>query len=211
MKHIPDDLKKYARKYLLIRLCSCVLLLAIFAAVLILFGDSLFVPESPSYRIKEILCIAVVILICFITGVPLKLMDRTFYGIVEKVTVTTGYNSKAAGKRQSILNSRTVSYRGFYSVNTMEISVKTSDGKNITRTVSSAPLSNENNYDELFKQGDHIFHLYGTNVYVKIPNDKKEKVSCSVCGVLNLQDNDSCSNCKHTLVKKAYLNNIAER
>ena len=203
MKHIlPDDLKKYARKYLLIRLCSCILLLTIFVLVLLFFGDTLFNHENSLYRIKEILCIAVVILICFITGVPLKLMDRTFYGIVEKVTVTTGYNSKASGKRQSTLNSRTVSYRGFYSIITMEISVKTSDGKTITRTVNSAPPSNENNYDEIFKQGDRVFHLYGTNIYVKIPDDKKEKIVCPICGLLNSQDHNLCNNCKYTLIKE---------
>ncbi len=197
---LPDDLKKYARKHLLIRLCSCILLLTIFVLVLLFFDNALFNPENSLYRIKEFLCIAVVILICFITGVPLKLMDRTFYGIVEKVTVTTGYNSKAAGKRQSTLNSRTVSHRGFYSIITMEISVKTSDGKTITRTVSSAPPSDENNYDEIFKQGDRVFHLYGSDIYVKLPEDKKEKVSCSVCGLLNAQSNSQCENCNHSIM-----------
>ncbi len=197
---LPDDLKKYARKYLLIRICSCVLLLAIFAIILLFFGENLFVAESALYRIKELFCIAVVILICFITGVPLKLMGKTFYGIIEKVTITTGYNSKAAGKRQSRLNSRTVSHRGFYSINTMEISVKTSEGKTITRTVSSASFSNENNYDEIFKQGDRVFHLYGTDIYVKLPEDKKEKVSCPVCGLLNAQSNSQCENCNHSII-----------
>ena len=197
---LPDDLKKWARKYLLVRLCSCFILLAILFTVLILFGDKIFNPEGSLYRIKEFVCIALVIVICFITGVPMKLMDRTFFGTIEKVTVTTGYNSRAAGKRQSTLNSRTVSHRGFYSIITMDITIKTSDGKTITRTVSSAPPSGDNNYDEIFKQGDRVFHLYGTSIYVKIPEDKKEKIACPVCGLLNVQSNSQCENCNHSII-----------
>lgn len=198
---IPDDLKKYAKKYLLVKICSCIILLAILFTVLILFSDQIFNPEGSLYRIKEFVCIASVIFICFITGVPLKLIDRTFFGTVEKVTVTTGYNSRAAGKRQSTLNSRTVSHRGFYSIITMDITIKTSDGKNLTRKISSEPPLENNNYDDIFKQGDCVFHLYGTNIYVKIPNDKKVKIACPVCGVLNLQSSSRCEECKHSLVK----------
>lgn len=197
---IPDDLKKYAKKYLLVRICSFIILLAILFTALILFGDKIFDSDGSLYRIKGFICIASVIFICFITGVPLKLIDRTFFGTVEKVTVTTGYNSRAAGKRQSTLNSRTVSHRGFYSIITMDITIKTSDGKNLTRKISSEPPLENNNYDDIFKQGDRVFHLYGTNIYVKIPNDKKVKVACPVCGLLNSQTNSQCENCNHSII-----------
>lgn len=197
---LPDDLKKYARKHLLIRLCSCIILLAILFTVLILFGDKIFNPEGSLYRIKEFICIALVIIICYFTGVPMRLIDRTFFGTIEKVTVTTGYNSRAIGKRQSTVNSKTASYRGFYSIITMEISIKTADGKHLKRTISSAPPSNDTNYDEIFKQGDRVFHLYGTDIYVKIPEDKKEKVACPVCGLLNAQSNVHCENCNHSII-----------
>ena len=82
----------------------------------------------------------------------------------------------------------------------MEISIKTADGKNLKRTISSAPPSNDTNYDEIFKQGDRVFHLYGTDIYVKIPEDKKEKVACPVCGLLNAQSNAHCENCNHSII-----------
>ena len=197
---LPNDLKKYAIKHLLSRLLSWIILLTVFVTILILFGEKIFDTESSLYRIKEFFCIAIVIIISIITGVPLKLIDKTFCGTIEKVSVTTGYNSRVTGKRQSILNSRTASYRGFYSIITMEISILTVDGKRLTRTVSSATPS-DNNYDEIFKQGDNVFHLYGTNVYVKLPKDKKDKINCSVCAAPNLQSNSQCQNCKHSLVK----------
>jgi hypothetical protein len=199
---LPKDLKIYAIKKICIRALICLALLVSFVLIVINYGEELFSSYELLYNNKEFFCIIVCMLICYICGVPMKLLDRTFFGTVEKVTVISGYNSKAMGQRQSILNSRTASFRGFKAINTVVLTIRMANGKTINRQVYSEYIGNQTNYDDIFKNGDEVFHLFGSKHYVKLPEDKEQKVICPVCGSQNSQQNSFCESCKHSLIVK---------
>lgn len=197
---LPKDLRMYVIKKICVRLLACLVLLSSFILIAVNYGEMLFSRYELLYNNKEFFCIAVCLLICYICGVPLKLLDFTFWGTVEKVTVISGYTGKAMGTRQSVLNSRTASGRGFKAINTVVLTIRTENGKTLSRQVYSEDIGNQTNYDDIFKNGDKVFHLFGSKHYVKLPKDKEQKVVCPVCGSQNLQVNAFCENCKHSLI-----------
>ena len=47
-----------------------------------------------------------------------------------------------------------------------------------------------------------VFHLYGTNVTIGLPDSADTSVQCSVCGTSNNINDDKCRDCGHSLVKR---------
>ncbi len=188
---LPEDYKKFIKITVLKRVIPCAFLLLLFAVVLILFGDRLF--SSVDVEEFKISCYIVVLLLPFlITGVPHKLIDRTYIGIVEDVEVTTtvGFSSAIGGRRGRA-----------YDKNVVHLGIRTEDGKLIYRKVHDAGANKVN--DMKFRKyniGDRVFHLYGsgcTIVVSKKPNDAKE---CAVCGSINAPEHDKCRYCDHTIL-----------
>lgn len=197
---LPKDLRKYVITKICCRLFICIGALIIFIFLAINYGDDFLFRNENLSNNREIVCILICGLICYICGVPKKLLDRTFVGTIEKVSVISGYDSEVRGQRQSTLNSRTTSYRGFKPINTVYITVRTTKDKLITRKVYCEGSGNETNYDDFFKIGDKVFHLFGTKHYVKLSIDNKQKIICPVCGLQNPRTTSSCDSCKHSLV-----------
>jgi len=134
----------------------------------------------------------IVMLIPFaITGVPHKLIDSTYYGTVKKVDIvtTTDNDSSVKPTREHL-----------YLKNTIYLSIEQPDGKLIYKKAYSGKARLQQNINA-YNEGNLVFHLYGTNTVVVLPDTNDRSVHCSVCGSSNDIENDQCRDCGHSLIK----------
>ena len=187
---IPKDLQLYCRKRVLKRVIPCIILISIFATILAFWGNVIFKTDNESF---QALCYIVVMLVPFVvTGVPHKLIDSTYYGTVKKVDIitTTDNDSSVKPTREHM-----------YLKNTICLSIEQPDGKLIYKKAYSGKARLQQNIST-YNEGDLVFHLYGTNTVVVLPDANDSSVHCSVCGSSNNIENDQCRNCKHSLIKR---------
>lgn len=186
---IPNDLKKFARNYVVKRVVACIVMFALLAVFLFLCMEIIF--PAGLVSIKALFAITVLSLPFIITGVPFNLLDKTYYGTIENVTVETTVDSYAKARPV---------WETLYVRNTVYLSIRTPDGKVIDKKVYSAQANRNQNYD-MYKNGDRVFHLCGSKYTVILPKKSDTHVECAVCGASNDINNDKCRNCRHTLIK----------
>ncbi len=186
---LPKDLQQYCRKRILKRVIPCIILISVFATILILWGNVIFNTDNKAF---QTLCYIVVMLIPFvITGVPHKLIDSTYYGTVKKVDIvtTTDNDSSVKPTRENL-----------YLKNTIYLSIEKPDGKLIYKKAYSGKVRLQQNINT-YNEGDLVFHLYGTNTVVVLPDSNDSAVHCAVCGSSNNTGDDKCRDCNHSLIK----------
>lgn len=186
---IPNDLKKFARNYVVKRVVACIVMFALLAVFLVLYIDTIF--SSGLASVKVLFCIVVLVVPFILTGVPLKLFDRTYFGTVEQVSVETTVDSDSKSKP---------TWQTLYVKNTVYLTIETTVGKVIDKKVYSSQAKGNQNYD-MYKNGDRVFHLYGSKYTIILPTKADSYVKCTVCGASNDINNDKCRNCGHTLIK----------
>ena len=186
---LPKDLQKYCRKRILKRAIPCMILISIFATILALCGNIIFGTDNKAFQTS---CYIVIMLIPFvITGVPHKLIDSTYYGTVKKVDIVTTMDNDSAVKPTR---------EHLYLKNTIYLSVEQPDGKLIYKKAYSEKARLQQNINA-YNEGDRVFHLYGTNHVVVLPDANDSSVHCSVCGSSNYIADDKCRDCGHSLIK----------
>lgn len=186
---LPRDLIIYRRQKILNRVIPCSVLVLIFAVVLIIWGNTIFHTENKAFQIS---CYIAVMLLPFIfTGVPHKLIDRTYCGIVEKVDIITSTDNDSSVKPTR---------ENLYLKSTIYLSVETPSGKTIYKKACSGIAGLQQNLDT-YQKGDTVFHLYGTNTVIVLPNTTDTVVHCAVCGTSNDIENIYCRDCQHSLIK----------
>ena len=186
---LPKDLQIHCRKRILKRVIPCIILISVFATILALWGSVIFNTDNKAFQTS---CYIVVMLIPFvITGVPHKLIDSTYYGTVKEVDIvtTTDNDSSVKPTREHL-----------YSKNTIYLSIERPNGKLIYKKAYSGKARLQQNINA-FNEGALVFHLYGTNHVVVLPDANDRHVHCSVCGSSNSIENDKCRNCGHSLIK----------
>ena len=188
--NLPKDLQKYCRNRILKRVIPCIFLVSSFAIILALWGNVIFRTDNKTFQTS---CYIVTMLIPFaVTGVPHKLIDSTYYGTVKKVDiVTTTDNASSVRPSRELL----------YSKNTIYLSIEQPDGKLIYKKVYSGKARFQQNINT-YNEGDLVFHLYGTNTVVVLPDTNDSSVHCSVCGTSNSIENNKCCDCGHSVVKR---------
>lgn len=187
---LPKDLKKYVLKKVLKRVIPCAVLVVIFGVLIILWGDFIFPTKNQGFKFS---CYFLVMLLPFaLTGVPFKLLDKTYAGTVEEVEMVDTIDSD---------DSFVKAYReSLYWKSTIKLTIRTENNKTIERKATAMEAKHQQGLT-LYNKGDKVFHLYGTNVVVKLPRETDSYVMCSVCGNVNAINNVSCCNCNHTLIK----------
>ena len=138
------------------------------------------------------LCYIIVMLVPFaVTGVPHKLIDRTYYGTVRKVDIvtTTDNDSSIKPTRENM-----------YIKNTVYLSIERTNGKLIYKKAYSGNAKSQQNLNK-YCEGDSVFHLYGTNTVVVLPDPNAETVHCVVCGASNNIADNKCRDCGYSLIK----------
>lgn len=184
---LPNDLRKYVLTRILKRIISLVLLLSVTGTVLYLWGGRIFNMDNPGLRT---LCYIVTLMIpFFVSGVPLKLTDRSYCGKVERAEIKTTTDSSSSAKptRETL-----------YTKYTVYLSVTQPDGKTVRKKAYEGATDPQNFY----KAGDTVFHLGGTNNVIVLPQASDDTVRCAVCGDTNSKISDACKSCGHTLIKK---------
>lgn len=188
-KRLPKDLRQYSVRRALFRIIPCGILLLVFGIVLALFGERVFNTENQMFRVS---CYAVTMLLPFaVTGVPFRLLDRTYWGTVDEVQVKTTAESVSSVKP---------SLESLYQKNTVYVTVRLPNGKRIHKKVCEGRAEHTANFESYHKD-DRVFHLYGTRYTVVLPKETDSLVQCAVCGDQNATTEECCRNCGHTLIK----------
>ena len=186
---LPKDLQIHCRKRILKRVILCIILISVFATILLLWGNIIFNTEN---KVLQISCYVIVMIFPFaITGVPHKLIDRTYYGTVKKVDIETTTDSEFARPMREYL----------YFKNTIYLTVEEPDGKLIHKKAFAGKARLQQNLNK-YQEGDRVFHLYGTSTIIVLPGADSTSVHCAVCGESNNIADEVCRNCGHSLVKK---------
>ena len=84
--------------------------------------------------------------------------------------------------------------------NTIYLSIEQQDGKLIYKKAYGGKARLQQNINA-YNEGNLVFHLYGTNTVVVLPDTNDRSVHCSVCGSSNDIENDQCRDCGHSLIK----------
>ena len=183
---LPRDLRGHVRRAVIKKITPCVLLLIAFGGAMYLFGERIFELVPPAVRVGAY--VLAMLLPFVITRVPFCLFDRTFVGKVKHVHVQNEYVAVKGLAGSNLHISRTLATFVY-------LSLDLPDGKEKRiKTVQSG-------FIEEFKPGDTVFHLYGTNHTIVLPEMAGDHVECPVCGDDNRAELTECHSCGHTLIK----------
>ncbi len=199
---LPYSLKRKRRNLILCRIALCVVLFSVFLFVILACGDKLFsVPEK--YEVTRSLIYLLVLLLPFvITGVPIKLIDRSWSGTVAAVDVK---ESVGAYKRS-------LGRYGIYTKHDLVLRITKDDGHEIEYTALSLGVKYKpsQEFSEVgkieyhtseYRVGDRVHKYYGFKyLYISNRNDQDGK-HCIVCGSNNNIEHKKCWSCNSELVK----------
>ena len=189
-KKFPDNFKKFIRRQVLKRVVPCAVLFCGLALILAFFGKDLFPTDS---TIAHYFFYLIVLLIPFVvTGVPFKLIDRSYLGTVEKVDVETTYDNSEPLKPNIVY---------LYAKNTIYLSIRLKNGKMLHKKVYEGKEKYQQHL-EIYQVGDLVFHLYGSSYTVVIPANPIKQAQCPICGDWNDKTDDTCRNCGAQLLTK---------
>ncbi len=186
---LPKDLRRFAIMQVLKRIIPCFILIIIFVTLLIIFGGRIFRNTNNAFRNSGYFLIMMIPFV--ITGVPLKLLDRTYSGVVTEVSMITTIDNES---------SVWPTIEGAYRKNTLYLTVNLSDGRNIRKKALEARADSIQPIEH-YRKNDCVFHLYGSRYTVILPKTKDLSIICAVCGTANTSDHHVCRSCGHTLIK----------
>ncbi len=196
---LPKDLKIYCRKQILKRAVPCAILTVVFATILLLGGSIIFNTDN---KVLQTSCYTVVMLFPFaITGVPHKLIDRSWTGIVTEICVKEKTGTYTAGGGKAFP----------YVKNVICLKVRKDNGKEKyifarefgVRSHAGFSVPNEGDVTQHLDEysvGDQVYHFYGLKHYY-IVKKNSEMVDCVVCGSQNPKERSNCLSCGHALIK----------
>ena len=186
---LPRDLRGHVRKAVIKKITPCVLLLIAFGGAMYFYGERIFALVPPAVRVGAY--VLAMLLPFVITRVPFCLFDSTFVGKVKHVHVQNEYVAVKGLAGSNLHISRTLATFVY-------LSLDLPDGKEKRiKTVQSG-------FIEEFKPGDTVFHLYGTNHTIVLPEMAGDHVECPVCGDDNRVELIACHSCGHTLIKSMH-------
>ena len=194
--NLPNDIRRHVRHKVLKRVVSWFLFELILGGVLILWGEQIF--RAGSWPALKAICYCIILVIpCAVCGVPFKLIDRTWRGVVEKVEIKTTYDHEHHFKP---------TWENVYLKNTIFLAVTLPDQERVIRKKVYAGRAKQQQHLNSYKKGDKVFHLYGTPHTVVLPSPSDTHVQCAVCGDMNdiseKTENKKmlCRNCHLTLI-----------
>ena len=202
---LPDSLKKRRLCKILLRVLFCLVLFAFALVSIILWGETIFPFPTQNASSLRYLCYGLFLLLPFLlTGVPLKLIDRSFSGTVRKTEIKDTIKYGGGG---------TAKGSGAYIQHDLILTVEKDDGKVIqyTRLSFESPLAlfpidnprpgNAEHHKHEFREGERIYKYYGFKYpYIAHPTLPDDKY-CIVCGQKNENKESFCFSCGAELVE----------
>ncbi len=186
---LPKDLRSFSIKQALKRIIPCLFLIILFGSVLIIWGERIFNNTNDVFRASGYLLIMMIPFA--LTGVPFKLFDRTYFGVVTDVSLITTIDNES---------SAWPTIEGAYRKNTIYLTVELPDGRLIRKKALEARVGSLQPIEH-YQKNDCVFHLYGSRYTVILPKSQNTRLICAVCGTTNSTDDNVCRTCGHTLIK----------
>lgn len=202
---LPDSLKKRRLCKILFRALSCFVLFAFALVSIILWGERIFPFPTQNASGLRYLCYGLFLLLPFLlTGVPLKLIDKSFSGTVRKTEIKDTIKYGGGGTNTG---------SGSYIQSDLILTVEKDDGKVIkyNRLSFRTPLhrfpidnprpGNAEHHKHEFREGERIYKYYGFPYpYIAHPTLPDDKY-CIVCGQKNENKESFCFSCGAELVE----------
>ncbi len=183
---IPRDLREYATSQFLKRVIPCALMTGAPAIVLYLWGNVIFPTDSRAF--KAIAYTLVLFIPFYVCGVPFKVVDGTWGGKILHCDIKTSAVAEKVGRRM-------------YYKNTVYLTIETPSGEFDYRKVYEGNAFFRKELEK-YREGDYVFHLYGSKHVVYYEGKAEEVVQCAVCGDKNDSRERVCRLCRHSLVKR---------
>ncbi|MBP3315149.1 MAG: hypothetical protein J6M03_04945 [Clostridia bacterium] len=192
---LPEDIRKIVTRSVAKRVIPCIILEFIMLWYVIFFGEMSF--RMVGIEVRILIYIVLILLPFIITGVPLKLIDRSWKGEIVAINVDMGLDRSVYG-------------RGVREVSYLVLKIKRDDGKVIEHTMSvfshSTAMKSNRARSEFaeddYAVGDKVYHYYGIKRLLIIHKDKSRE--CVICGSNNPEKNDRCFYCGHSIIKKTF-------
>ncbi len=187
---IPPDVKKYAlKKRNLRRFFRILIFLALMAFAVwqvFIVGHETFERVDLKGRIigKTVILVAPFIIV----GIPWKLRDRSFIGIVKTPIVKTFYG------HLNNLKEHNKAFNSLYLVIDTPFSKK--DKKKRISTAESKYLQ----HLDVYRKGDVIYRLDGANYAFRFPTEEDGRRVCVICGLQGHEGWKSCRVCGYNYI-----------
>ena len=182
---IPDDVRKYARKKRIIRYGIRIL---VFLALMAFAVWQIFIVGDETFErvtlIRRIIASIVILAAPFIImGIPWKLRDRSYIGIVKTPIVKTFYGD---------LNNTKEHNKAF---NSLYLVIDTPFSKKDKRKKISTAESKYLQHLDVYRKGDVIYRLDGANYAFRFPTEEDGRRVCVICGLQGHEGWKSCHVC----------------
>ena len=198
-KRLPNDIVKYINR----KVARCVIIFVILESIAI--GISILSWEylATNTNIVFHICILFFLYIIpfFASGLPFKLIDKSWSGVVTEVFIKEETGTYTSGGIRSFPYVKNVIYLQVQKDNGKEVRVVAREFG--IRSRAGFPVPNEGDVtmhlDE-YCVGDRVYHFYGLK-HNYIVKNKSEIIECVICGSHNQKERSDCLNCGYTLIK----------
>ena len=197
---LPNDICVYVRKKMLKRILCLVVLVALFAAV----NVCLWIEFKDMNVISRVaILVASVILPFIISGVPLKMIDRSWHGEVISTEI----------KEETGVYMHGGQYATPYTKHVIILNVKKDSGEMCTVRAAEYGSKNRLRGEEVpgegniqhhmndYREGDLVYHFNGVPYNLVVCKEVHRPANCVMCGCRNPKTDDKCFNCGHSLIK----------
>lgn len=193
-RRVPSDIRQYVQNRILRRIVPCAALTVLLIVVFLVFDSVFFGAPDKPFRIQsQILAYALAFIIpMLITGVPFKMMDRSFEGRVEKIHV---YTTVEDPRRALHMNNAQ------YQRLNVRLTIRTPEGMRIRRSVAKSRMVDKRIL-EWYQKGDAVLHLYGTRYTIVLPKTQTDPVRCVICGKKSESGAVRCAECGYSLIRR---------
>lgn len=192
---LPEDIQRKVVNSIIKKVFPCIVLEIIIVLYIVFWGEKSF--KMVDLGVRVLIYVVLIIVPFVVTGVPLKLIDRSWKGEIVAINVNMGLV-------------RSVNGRGVRDGSYLILKIKRDDGKIIEHTLNVFTYANamkSNRARSEFAEddyavGDKVYHYYGIKRLLIIHKDKSRE--CVICGANNPEHNDRCFNCGHSIIKKTF-------
>ena len=204
---LPEDLVKYVKKKVIRCIVLFVLLVCVTVAISILTWDYFAARTPMAFHIGVIFWINVIPF--FVAKFPWALIDKSWCGEVVEVTVEEEKGTVKIAVGRYWLYVKHVIYLDVKLENGKHKRIAIQDfgskindiGARYNQVSFAIPNAGDvTKHLDDYSIGDRVYHFYGLKHYY-VEKKNLALTECVVCGFKNKEENDTCVNCGHSLIK----------
>lgn len=197
MTKIPYDITYYARRQLIKKITRVALLTVAIAVFFVFLGSSIFGERCPLW-LTILLSTLITLLPFLLSGLPRRLFDRSFEGVIKKIDAkkvsrTSGRggvrNGYGALMGANAPRTTTIMINRRYS-----LLIACADGKERRVTIGEYS-SGDSIVASLYHIGDTVGHVAGTQGVYYIKQQNIHTRLCIICGAHGSSADTSCHYC----------------